>query len=224
MKTKARVTSGIACSRRGRAVNLRTLLHELGYEHLKAEEAALGALQEAKLARKGKVGILSTKIGAVVDVLESRFQLLCDHPDCQWVGCGEPSRKILPVSRAKFCRVCADSNSRRSVGRMVLILRKFDLSRLLVVGGSPSTQRELRELVSDCLRIKFVDGTASRNGKRAAHDIAWADVVAIWVTAEIAHKVSKLYTGAKVRGGHPVIVRQRGVSSLARDIAQRFAG
>ena len=87
-------------------------------------------------------------------------------------------------------------------------------SRLCVVGGSPSTREDLRRLVGEQLGLRLIEGTRARNQADADADCAWADLVVLWGSTELAHKVSERY-----RGKHIITAPRRGVADLAREAA-----
>lgn len=98
---------------------------------------------------------------------------------------------------------------------MVEALRKAAITNVLVVGGSPGTRLELQYLAGDEIELSTIDGTVRRTQKQARQDIAWADLVIIWGSTELAHKVSKLYDPARCKGKRRILVVRRGVSALA---------
>ncbi len=84
------------------------------------------------------------------------------------------------------------SDNGDGVARMVAKLIAANCYRVLVVGGSPTTRSELRDLVGRSLDLRFVDGTAHRNKRRSKLDVAWADIVVVWGNTQLGHKVSEL--------------------------------
>jgi hypothetical protein len=95
------------------------------------------------------------------------------------------------------------------------------IRRLVVVGGSPDTRRELGALAGR-LELRAVDGTERRTRAQADGDLAWADLVLVCGATELAHRVSGLYTGA--RTSTPVITSsRRGVEAIAGAVVQHVA-
>jgi len=114
--------------------------------------------------------------------------------------------------------VCGGQQNRAEVDRAIAALAARGMRRLVVVGGSPGTHGELRELVRTRLELRIVSGTDRRTGRDAKADLAWADLVVVWGATELNHQVSKLYTGGKPR--HVVTCPKRGITALARTIVE----
>jgi hypothetical protein len=94
------------------------------------------------------------------------------------------------------------------------------VSRVVIVGGSPDTRRELASL-SGVLELRLIDGTARRTRTEALRDLDWAELVVIGGSSELGHKVSNLYT--RERGGPPVITAsRRGVEAIAGAVVEHL--
>jgi hypothetical protein len=89
---------------------------------------------------------------------------------------------------------------------------------LLVVGGSPTTRRELSEAIGQRVFLRLVDGTERRTKKKAEQDCAWADLVVIWGSTELNHGVSNLYPPPRL------VAHCRGVGSLADEVIRHLDG
>ncbi len=96
---------------------------------------------------------------------------------------------------------------------MVEVCEAAGILRLVVVGGSPDVRREVGTL-QDRLELRLIDGTERRTRTEAQRDLAWADLVVIGGSSELAHKVSNLYT--RDAGSTPVVTAARhGVEAIA---------
>ncbi len=197
------------------------LLRELGYGG--PRDLAESLMQAAGLSNPRKERIRADKRDAVREALAQGVLLACGRGDClaeaeAWKVGGDP-RPIHHASRAEACEVCGGSTNARWVDEMVEACRRAGWRRLCVVGGSPSSCRDLVELVGGRVETKIVVGTTARSRSQASADIAWADKVVLWGATQLDHKVSGLYAGAKV-----LQTAQRGVAALTREIARSAEG
>lgn len=189
------------------------VLADLGYAADTARPIARAALEVAGLTSARKQRIAATKLDAVKDLLAARFLLACARATCRAAGAG---RTVLDAAQPTDCGVCGGSENRAAVDRAVAALTARGRRRIVVVGGSPATHEELRALVGGRLDLRLVSGTERRTGRDAKADLAWADVVVIWGSTELDHKVSKLYTDARER--RVVTCPRRGVAALAETL------
>lgn len=98
------------------------------------------------------------------------------------------------------------------------------LRRILLVGGSRAAHVELREALADStIELRVVDGLNDSPTRRsAAPDMEWAQLMVIWASTQLPHKVSQAYTEGRPRGLPMITVARRGVEALAQEVA-RFA-
>ena len=84
--------------------------------------------------------------------------------------------------------------------------------RLLVVGGTPTTQAALTEsLGSPLLEIRCIDGTqGTRSAYTVEADLDWADVLVTWATTPLPHKISLPYP---LQLSYRLMVQLRGSAS-----------
>ncbi len=102
-------------------------------------------------------------------------------------------------------------------------MNKVALQKLLVVGGTPTSRAELRDLAEPTgIVLKLVDGTARARQQDADAHLKWANLVAIWGPTELDHKVSGLYSGAHRWGVTKITVGRRGIESLCREILEKL--
>ncbi len=91
----------------------------------------------------------------------------------------------------------------------------------MVVGGSPSVHEELRTLAPADWELRLVVGTERRTADAARADLRWADLVLIWGSSELDHKVSAHYTSSGSLSQNVALVNRRGVAALL-ERATRF--
>lgn len=179
--------------------------------------AARAALEEVGLTRPGKVRLVRSKVARAQEALRRHFALSCGAAACLDVA-RQQGRPLLRVDRAA-CPVCGGSSNRFAVSAMVEAMDRCGVRRLLVLGGTPRLQRELLELLPSWVTCRFVLADDHRNGKEAAQEAAWADIIIIWASTPIPHKTTALYVPY-----HPLLVSRRGIAALAERVTQALAG
>ncbi|WP_237245186.1 hypothetical protein [Sorangium cellulosum] len=86
----------------------------------------------------------------------------------------------------------------------------------------PGTAEDLRRLLAGEVDIRIVDGEGHRNAAKADADLRWADVVAVWSSTILSHKVSKLYTDRRDAFGDKLVtVPRRGVAALCMAVIEK---
>ncbi len=176
-------------------------------------KTALELLCRAGLTRPGKVRIAASKIAAVDEALGAAFVRHCRKPDCR--PSASDNRRPVPVS-ARQCDSCGGSDNRRAVEEMVAVVTAAGWRKLLVVGGSPGTRGDLRELCGGRLGLRFVTEDTPPDRKTVGRMLGWSDVAAIWTSTEISHKATAVLRGPKV-----LRVPRRGVAALANAVRDR---
>lgn len=196
------------------SVNRDRMLAGLGFSHPDAARAALAALVEAKLTLEHKENIAAAKRADCEALLAGRFLRRCHV--CEAAGEGDDGRRAVPASRPD-CEVCGGSANRHAVERAVGAFRRRGLKRLVVVGGSEATHKDfVARWRAAGLEVRVVDGTSHHTAKDARANAAWADVIAVWGSTVLPHKVSKLYTDPEGPDAAKVAANNsRGVASLA---------
>jgi hypothetical protein len=196
------------------AVPLADLLLGLGFETPTTQARAREALVAAHLTTPTKQAISAEKRPRVEAVLRERFVVTCSSP-----GCSPPpdGRERILVHDRHRCWICGGSDNRRTMETAARLFEAAGIARLVVVGGSPSVHEELRQLAPPSWQMRVIDGTARRTSESARGDLRWADLVLLWGSSELDHKVSELYSGRTV-----VHVRRRGIAALLEE-AIRFA-
>lgn len=189
------------------------LLADIGFTGESANTAR-AALEEAGLTQPGRVNISLAKRPRIEEVL-SRFARACTHPRCQ-TAAKQSGRELVPVRR-HACEFCGGSDNQRSIGEMLETMRQTGYSSLLIVGGTPNIEQEFLSLVDKRCEVKFVLGHEHRNEKLAGHDAQRFDVVVVWGSTPIPHKLSLLY-----KKFSPVVVQRRGIAALADAVTQKI--
>jgi hypothetical protein len=198
---------------------IEALLDDLGFAGDNARRART-ALEDAGLTNPRKKRISAAKLGDLKAVLSTRFMLVCARASCRAAAAGT-DRAVLDAARPTACEVCGGSANATEIGRAIAALVDEGLRRIVVVGGSPSTREELRGLIADRLELRLVSGTDRRTSRDAKADLVWADLVVIWGSTELDHKISRLYTGASQ--GRVVTCAKRGIAALAETLAKAAA-
>jgi len=156
-----------------------------------------------------KSRISAAKLERARAVIDARFARFCAACAARTDAGG---REVVTVA-ASTCARCGGSRNDRALTEMVEACEAAGILRLVVVGGSPDVRREVATL-QDRLELRLIDGTERRTRTEAQRDLAWADLVVIGGSSELAHKVSNLYT--RDAGSTPVVTAaRRGVEAIA---------
>ncbi|HWO27092.1 MAG TPA: hypothetical protein VNO30_50525 [Kofleriaceae bacterium] len=200
---------------------IEAVLDDLGFTGDNARLART-ALEEAGLTNAKKKRISAAKLSDLRSVLSARFMLVCTRAPCREAAVAAgANRTVLAAARPTACEVCGGSANAAEIGKAITALVDGGLRRIVVVGGSPSTREELRSLIAGRLELRLVSGTDRRTSRDAKADLSWADLVVIWGSTELDHKISKLYTGASQ--GRVVTCAKRGIAALAETLAKAAA-
>jgi hypothetical protein len=180
---------------------------------------ARAVLEEAGLTRPGKVRIAVSKVDRAGEILSDRLARWCGNRACADAAQG---REIVHVP-ASDCEACEGSRN-RSAGRMAArALRAQGVSRVLVLGGSPATQETLRRVLGEGFEVRCIDGTnGTRPQKRVWADLDWAEIMVIWGSTYLPHKVSRQYTEHVPLGLRVVQVGRRGVEAVCQELGRQL--
>jgi hypothetical protein len=163
-------------------------------------------------ARKTRISI--DKLDRALDALDAHLARFC-------ASCSErtdAAGRDVVIVPAAVCPRCGGSRNDRALAELAQACEAAGIRRIVVVGGSPNVRRELGAL-DGSLELRLVDGTERRTRAEAERDRAWADLVVVLGSSELAHKVSTLYTRAG--GAAPTItVARRGVEAIAGAIVE----
>lgn len=193
------------------------LLGTLGYVGQPALRAARETLVAAGLTSGKKRRIDTAKIAAVRAALERALVPVCGAVTCT-AAAGQRGPTARPVETvASSCAICGGSENTRAAVRLAARGRG-QRPRLLVVGGSPEARTQLVELTRGVAELRLVDGLGRATEDHAKADIAWAEVVLIWGSTQLDHKVSNHYAKA----ANAITVPKRGVAALLDAAADRL--
>ena len=186
-----------------------------GFGSPASKAKARSVLEGAGLTRPGKARISNQKLERAAATLAKAVFLHCSQQECVAFAKASGHDKVQCEPR-NFCQRCAGSDNARAVKDVVDACREQGLSKLVIVGGSPTVRQELKRLVPDEIELRLVDGTKARPLDQAKADLQWGDVVLLWGATELHHKVSNQYqdiaTGAWKR--KLVHVPKRGIAQL----------
>ena len=160
----------------------------------------------------------------LTEEIELRAVFYCDHPFCTGILADRNSpESLIPVRNAALCRLCGGSTIRRSLQELAESCRKSGISRILVVGGSPASHKEIRERGPPDVTFRLVAGDVERNRQRVTADLRWSQLAVIWGGTILGHSVSAGYTGRSVQGS-PFIVRlnRRSVEALCSEVVSHL--
>jgi hypothetical protein len=195
-------------------VEIDAWLTSVGFGPGPSRNAARAALEEAQLTRPTKARMSAQKLERAMAELDARFSLHCASP-----ACAEAARRSghqpLPAATKALCPHCGGSDNARAARDLVSACASAGLKRLLVVGGSPSVREELHAALGNALELRTVDGTERRTQDRARSDLEWADLVLLWGSTELDHKVSTHYAHPPTAQRKKVVhVARRGIAAL----------
>ncbi len=195
------------------AADLRLLLRRRGLGDDELQLRALEALLRARPTAT-TAAVFSGDHEALRGELE-RIALVCDGADCQ------PAGKDTPVVRvgSMDCECCGGSEIRRAFGAFVSACLTAGVTRVTIVGGSPSYRDKLRSLSreqSKGLTLEVVQHERPGEGKRAQ---AVKGLVVIWGATEVDHSTTGHYRGA---GDRTIAVNHRGIAGMLSQVSQKL--
>lgn len=201
------------------------MLADLGVAAADEVAVARAALESAGLTNPRKTNISVAKREAVTAEIDKIFRRLCARcaadveTERDARGTAADDRPVLRVAQPG-CTRCGGSNNQRAVDEMLAACARGGVSKIVFVGGSPSVRAELNDLLGGRLELRLVEGTRSTTRAKADADIAWADIVVVLGTSELAHKVSLLYTDDPAARKKAFTVRRRGIEAIAQAITR----
>ena len=199
-------------------VDVDELLATFGYAGEVARRAARDVLVAAGLTSGKKRRIDAAKVVAVRGVLERALVPVCRSATCV-AAAARLNAGARPVeTEANSCAVCGGSENRRAAVRLAASAPGRRRPRLVVVGGSPEARTQLIGLTRGVADLRLIDGLGRATEDHARTDVAWADVVLIWGSTQLDHKVSNHYS----RAANAITVPRRGVAALLDAAADRI--
>jgi len=209
-----------------RAVRVRNLARSLGVEE---DDLLLWLMENAPMA-SGEWHPATFVPQEIVEPATLALEKPAPPPEVTEARCDECARypvpegaRVVPATAAVACASCGGSVNKRAAMELVDTFRQHQLHRLLVVGGGPGTAEELRALLDGQIDVRIVDGESHRNATQADAELRWADVVVVWSSTILPHKVSKLYTDAREFRDKLVTVPRRGVAALCQTVVEKIS-
>ncbi len=179
-------------------------------------------LAAAGLTRAGKQRMANHKLAAAREALWAGVTPVCADAACR-AAVGSPALPIVTTVRER-CVVCGGSNTKRAVKRMLEACEAAGLRRILLLGGSKAAHGELRgALGGSKVEVRMIDGLeVSPTNKTALPDLEWAQLLVVWASTALPHRVSQAYTEQRPRDLPLITVARRGVEALCQEVT-RFA-
>lgn len=206
------------------AISIDAFLAGEGFTTPWARHQARAILEQAGVTRPGKTGIAPEKLGRARDALAAGAMRVCGDGACEQLARPQLAGRLLVVGEQASCDVCGGSNNRRAATMAVMACMGAGISRLLVVGGTRALHAELEALIrGSSLELRCIDGQEQTPGKKEARsDLAWAQLLVVWASTPLPHKVSECYTDERPLSLPMITVARRGIVALCDEIA-RFA-
>lgn len=207
-KTPAKVSPPSAP---GDAVAIDAMLRDMGFDTPAARKRARAVLEAAGLTNPRKQAISVEKRDRAAEAIAAALVRVCCADCAALVGDGRTPVVVSGVT----CEVCGGSNNRRAALEAARVLRAHGVTRVLVVGGSPPTRKQLDALMRPLgIELEMVEGTVKHSQKVALERMNRVQAVAIWGSTELDHAVSELYTAEPPPHLRVIPVARRGVEAL----------
>ena len=199
-------------------ISIAKMLKDFGIGAPGAQKSAREALANAGIIsrRPNRTNIAAEKVGRSREVLEAAFLWHCGNGDCRRRAEGAP-RLLVDQTH---CTICGGSKDRSALERMVSALADTNIAKVLVVGGTEAKGREILQKSPRGVEWRFVDGTKSKDDRYFRPARRWADIIVIWGSTVLDHKVSSHFEG---RGDDRVItVTRRSIGALADAVVEHL--
>lgn len=197
------------------------LLASLGYGTPESQQRARAHLEAEGLTNPKKSRIADEKLPRVKESLFAKFAVVCGNPLCEKAVAR--GREVIRAIPQTACEHCGGSDNRKAFLRLESAARRKNVSKLVIVGGSPSVREELRAQAPTSWQLRLIDGTERRTARDAQADLDWADLVLVWGASELDHKVSRLYTDAPPPTRKKIVqIARRGIAALLNAAAEHL--
>jgi hypothetical protein len=195
----------------------------LGFTSADSRAAARLLLEAAKFTNPRKRAMSLEKLPGATAMLAEQTALACGKP-CAAFAARAKARAIILDCEPSACSVCRGSNNRRAAIAMAAACLQANLHRILVVGGGKGALRELRSLMENtCVAFRCIDGLEETpNKKDAIADLNWAQLMIVWASTPLPHKVSTSYTDERPADLPMITVARRGVEALCREVVRNL--
>lgn len=200
---------------------IRKMLCRLGVREPQEQTKAISKLQELSVisSRPNRTGIASDKEGRVRESLQAAFIWHCRRGDCQREA--KASGKLPLLVDAAACHAPVHSPRNQRLADIALIMQSRSMSNILIVGGTEKYQRELLSISPNGLSWRFIDGKRVRDARYYRSDKAWADLILIWASTPLDHKVSQHFQACN--DPRVVTVPGRGIEAMLQDVLLTLA-
>lgn len=190
---------------------------------------ARAALFEWEIIQKSphRKNIAAHKADFAREVLEDAFLWHCNNGECRQAAArdeaaasnaaaGNTAARPLLLVAQSVCRICGGDPSASVLAQAGQALAAAGVRRILIVGGTERKERELRQKSPPDLDWRFIDGKRVQDDRYYQPHRDWAQVIIIWQSTPLDHKVSEHFDG---KGDPRVItVRRRGVIAVAQEL------
>lgn len=149
---------------------------------------------------------------------------ICANPMCQQVA-----RYLVAINRPPVaphngaCAICQGSNQRRALRSLAMRLLQRGITRILILGGTSAQHRAIDNGLNDLLQVRCIDGSGRAHATtEAAPRLRWAQLLIIWSSTPLHHKVSRAYTASQSDTLCRITVTRPGPESLCREVLDRL--
>jgi hypothetical protein len=195
-----------------------------GFRSPDSVAVARAALEEAGVTSPRKQAIAEFKLPRAREAIDDRLARYCGRAACVEDLEGDPRPHVIVDPSS--CPICSGSNNRRAMTLMLRALEGAGIQRVLIVGGTPRVHNEIRDFhLSSPVEVRLVDGIETDLSIRAAQErIGWSQLVIIWGSTPLPHKVSQNFS-AEACGSTPrILVRRRGIEALSTEVVTHCRG
>lgn len=200
-------------------IPIKKMLANIGVTDPESQTTATSHLADSCIIsrRRRRTKIAGSKLKRVEESLREGFVWHCNSGDCkQSANAGAENRPQLLVEKS-YCSHCGGSADRQALQRMAEAMATASLSRVLVVGGTEKKTRELQEKSGNLqIEWRFIDGTKAKDSNYYRPHRNWADVIVIWGSTPLDHRVSVHFT--ECPDSRVVALTRRSIGALAQSV------
>ncbi len=206
----------------GADIAITKLLHDEGFASEAAQAQARILLERHGLTNPRKQSIAIQKLERVQALFAEAFGRVCDSPVCARIARTQLPGRELVIVTAQHCLICGGSSQRRAARVLREALLQAGLRRVVILGGTPPQHATLRELFAASeVELRLIEGSSrGHSASEALPQLEWAQLLVIWASTPLNHKVSVAYTSKAQAGLKQLTIARRGVESLCLGIAE----
>ena len=197
------------------------MLTGFGITAAESQQKVRTALVEAGVisGRPNRVNIAIGKAERARACLRDAFLWHCGHGDCRSRAFRSDAAQPPLLVEQPSCAVCGGSSDFSALARMAAAMAKAGRSRIIVVDGTANKERTMQQETG--VEWRFIDGTAAPHERSLRSQRKWADIIVIWASTPLKHRVSKHFEG---RGDDRVItVDRRSLAAMAEAVIANLA-